>query len=223
MTDAAIDPAEMHWFDVSNAFTNTQRVNLDPIMSYRPPFEKCMVVWQGATKSHQSYEVLMMIAGNDPEEGIVVSLWKGPGGTILQSFPAMVYLIEDDNIRYGGLDDDRPLDKEIAEVMLAQIGAWYAAMDKRTEVYVPVIKNTFTNKRKIAAGKFPAYEWKTVYIEPIKPRLENRGGTHASPRLHDRRGHLRRLKSGKNVWVKAHKVGEINKGIVFHDYAVAAA
>lgn len=223
MADAGVDPIEMFWFDLTGAFTDTQRVNLDPLMTHRPPFEKCMVVWKGATRHHPNYEVLMMVAGNDPEEGIVVSMWKGPSGTVLQPLPAMVYLIEDDNIRYGGLDDDHPVDKEIAELMLAQVGAWYAAMDKRTEVYVPSVRGTFTNRRKIAAGKAPAYEWKTVYIEPTQPRQAPKGGTHASPRLHDRRGHLRRLKSGKNVWVKAHKVGDSSNGLVFHDYAIKEA
>lgn len=220
MADAGIDPVEMHWFDMSGAFSNTQRVTLDPLMTHRPPFEKCMVVWRGATKSNPSYDVLMMVAGNDPEEGIVVSMWKGPTGTVLRPIPGMVYLIEDDNIRYGGLDDEQPVDKELAELMLAQIGAWYGAMDKRVEVYVPSVKDTFTNRRKIAQKKRPTYDWKTVYIEPVAPKAEPKGGTHASPRLHDRRGHLRRLKTGKNVWVKPHKVGDASKGIVFHDYAI---
>ena len=60
-------------------------------------------------------------------------------------------------------------------------------------------------------------------IEPTAPRQEAKGGTHASPRQHDRRGHLRRLKSGKNVWVKPHKVGDPSKGVVFHDYRILEA
>ncbi len=58
------------------------------------------------------------------------------------------------------------------------------------------------------------------WIEPPKPRSEGKGATHASPRLHDRRGHLRRLASGKNVWVKSCKVGDASKGAIFHDYAI---
>jgi hypothetical protein len=87
---------------------------------------------------------------------------------------------------------------------------------------VPQIKQTFTNKRKIAQGKPPAYDWKTVVIAPIKPRSEYRGGTHASPRQHDRRGHMRRLKNGKTVWVKSCKVGLASLGSVFHDYQLKA-
>jgi hypothetical protein len=38
--------------------------------------------------------------------------------------------------------------------------------------------------------------------------------------MHERRGHLRRLKTGKNVWVKSCKVGDASKGAIFHDYAI---
>jgi hypothetical protein len=135
--------------------------------------------------------------------------------------PAMFYFIEDDNIRYGSVSDDEPVDKELAELMLAQIGAWYGAMDRRIEAHIPTVRETFTNRRKMQQGKLPTYDWTTVWIEPAKPRQESKGGTHASPRLHERRGHLRRLKTGKNVWVKSCKVGDASKGVIFHDYAIA--
>lgn len=63
---------------------------------------------------------------------------------------------------------------------------------------------------------------RTVIIEPSQAKAHPTGGTHASPRLHDRRGHLRRLRGGKNVWVRPCKVGDASLGAVFHDYEVAA-
>lgn len=220
MTDAGIDIVDIKWFDMTGCISDSQKANLDPLLTHRPPFEKCFVVWQGKTKSHASYEVLMLVAGDDPLDGITVSIWKGPTGTRLRPIPAMFYLIEEDKIRYGSVSDAEPVDKELAELMMAQIGAWYSAMDKRVEVYVPSIKETFTNRRKIEQGKLPTYDWTTIWIEPAKPRSEGKGGTHASPRLHDRRGHLRRLANGKNVWVKSCKVGDASKGAIFHDYAI---
>jgi hypothetical protein len=220
MTDAGIDIVDIKWFDMTGCISDSQKANLDPLLTHRPPFEKCFVVWKGKTKSYASYEVLMLVAGADPLDGITVSIWKGPTGARLRPIPAMFYLIEEDKIRYGAVSDDEPVDKELAELMMAQIGAWYSAMDKRVEVYVPSIKETFTNRRKIEQGKLPAYDWTTIWIEPAKPRSEGNGGTHASPRLHDRRGHLRRLANGKNVWVKSCKVGDASKGAIFHDYAI---
>ena len=222
MADAGTDIVDIKWFDLSGGFTDQQRANLDPVMTHRPPFDKCFVVWKGKTKTHASYEVLMLVAGNDPEDGITVSMWKGPTGTRLRPIPAMFYFIEGDQIRYGAVNDDEPVDKELAELMLAQVGVWYGLMDRRIEAYVPTVRDTFTNRRKMQQGKAPTFDWTTVYIEPAKPRSDSKGGTHASPRLHDRRGHLRRLPSGKNVWVKACKVGDASKGAIFHDYKIEA-
>jgi len=223
MADAGIDIVDIKWFDLSGGFTDQQRADLDPVMTHRPPFDKCFVVWKGKTKTHASYEVLMLVAGNDPEDGITVSMWKGPTGTRLRPIPAMFYFIEGDQIRYGAVNDDEPVDKELAELMLAQVGVWYGLMDRRIEAYIPTVRDTFTNRRKMQQGKAPTYDWTTVYIEPAKPRSDSKGGTHASPRLHDRRGHLRRLTTGKNVWVKACKVGDASKGAIFHDYKIEAA
>ena len=223
MADAGVDIVDIKWFDLSGGFTDQQRADLGPVMTHRPPFDRCFVVWKGKTKTHASYEVLMLVAGNDPEDGITVSMWKGPTGTRLRPIPAMFYFIEGDQIRYGAVNDDEPVDKELAELMLAQVGVWYGLMDRRIEAYVPTVRDTFTNRRKMQQGKAPTYDWTTVYIEPAKPRSDSKGGTHASPRLHDRRGHLRRLPSGKNVWVKACKVGDASKGAIFHDYKIEAA
>ena len=220
MADAGVDIVDIKWFDLTGAFLEHQHANLEPVMTHRPPFDKCFVTWKGKTRSYPSYEVLMLVAGTDPNEGITVSMWKGPSGTRLRPIPAMFYFIEDDNIRYGAVSDDEPINKELAEIMLAQIGAWYSAMNQRIEVYIPFMRNTFTNRRKVQQGKLPTYDWTTVWIEPSKPRQKSKGGTHASPRLHERRGHLRRLKTGKNVWVKSCKVGDASKGAIFHDYAI---
>ncbi len=69
-------------------------------------------------------------------------------------------------------------------------------------------------------GKAPLFDWHTVTVAastvPIK--AENRGGTHVSPRLHDRRGHWRKCSSGKVVWVRNCKVGNASRGVVFKDY-----
>lgn len=51
---------------------------------------------------------------------------------------------------------------------------------------------------------------------------EPKGGTHASPRWHERRGYWRTMKkSGKTVWVRACEVGKKSNGMVYKDYEVA--
>jgi hypothetical protein len=136
--------------------------------------------------------------------------------------PPMVYMIEGDKIRYGGVDYNEPVQQDVAELMLAMVGCWYRSLETGCESYRPEVKNTFTNRRKIAQGKTPTYDWRTVIIGPKTGKREHQGGTHASPRLHDRRGHLRHLSSGKNVWVKSCKVGSAELGTIFHDYKIEA-
>jgi len=84
------------------------------------------------------------------------------------------------------------------------------------------------NAQKIARGNRPKFEWVSSVIEPrtTAPALVlHRGGTHASPKPHERRAHFRRLKSGKSVLVRStvinkDKMGD--RGFVFHDYKLSA-
>jgi hypothetical protein len=46
------------------------------------------------------------------------------------------------------------------------------------------------------------------------------GGTHASPRLHLRRGHVRTLETGKKIWIKPFMVGDAARGVVDKHYVV---
>lgn len=77
------------------------------------------------------------------------------------------------------------------------------------------------NKKRVKAGKQPLYSYKTLHLS-IPDMARNGGagaGTHASPRVHLRRGHIRRLES-KSVWVNPCVVGDKRSGVVMKDYAV---
>lgn len=220
LAEGGVDPTELQYFDISACRGAISDGSVDPLMQYRPPFERCCVVWSGATQSHAAYDVVMLVAGTDPEEGVIVNVCKGPVGGMPRALPAMVYLVDDGLLRYGPVDEDAQVTQEEAQAMLGLVAAWYGSLARGCDSYATSVRQTLTNRRKLAAGKTPTYDWRTVYIKPVAPRSEARGGTHASPRLHDRRGHLRRLRSGKNVWVKACKVGRAELGTVFHDYEV---
>jgi len=84
------------------------------------------------------------------------------------------------------------------------------------------IGSRLLNEKRIKKGKRPFFDWTTIEVKPRNPS-ESLGGTHASPKPHMRRGHVRRLKSGRIVVVKSmiinrHKMPE--EGFVFHDYKV---
>lgn len=222
--DSPADPTELQWFDISHCVTDkTDAGTVSQLMAYRPPFNKSIIVWRGKTASHEVYDVILIVGGDDPEEGVVVTAWKGPYGKRPRTIPSMVYVVDGDVVRYGAVNEDDPLEEADAKFMLAMVGAWYRSLSQGTQACNPYVKQTFTNRRKIASGKTPTYDWRTVVIGAKKAKSESKGGTHASPREHDRRGHLRRLRTGKNVWVSPCKVGSAALGAVFHDYEVRAA
>ena len=222
MVDGGVDIASYHWFDITG-IQDQNKVEQDWLYEYRPPFKKCMVCWQGfSTKNNQNYDALMMIEGDQPSEGIMVSVFRGQLGNMPNVLTPLIYIVGNDFVRYGAVDENQIVEKYDAQMTLGLVAAWYRSLAQGCNAYVPSIPQTFTNKRKIAQGKLPSYEWRTVVIEPTKPKSESKGGTHASPRLHDRRGHLRRLQNGKNVWVRSCKVGDASKGVIFHDYKIGA-
>jgi len=73
--------------------------------------------------------------------------------------------------------------------------------------------------RKLGAG--PAgWEYRVVDLPSAVRDRVDMGGTHASPRWHQRRGHWRRV-AERRVWVKPCEVGDPARGGIVKDYAVA--
>lgn len=81
-------------------------------------------------------------------------------------------------------------------------------------------KHHASNAKRVRKGKAPLYEWTTLELERKTPELPAapKGGTHASPRLHQRRGHWVTSKLGKKFWRRESVVGDPEKGMIFHDY-----
>lgn len=89
---------------------------------------------------------------------------------------------------------------------------------ERLDYYRP--SNMGNNEKRKKKGKSALYEWKTVTLELKRPELPSapKGGTHASPRLHQRRGHWVTSKLGKRFWRSEAVVGKAENGMLFHDY-----
>jgi hypothetical protein len=80
------------------------------------------------------------------------------------------------------------------------------------------------NKSRIAKGKQPFFSYKVLELTADRAVAGGAGdgtGTHASPRLHLRRGHLRRLPE-KTIWVRAAMIGAASgNGAVSKEYRLA--
>lgn len=82
----------------------------------------------------------------------------------------------------------------------------------------------FINFNRKSKGKCPFYEYKTLTIDKNKTininELNNNASTHNSPRQHNRRGHVRHLSSGANVWIESCVVGKIENGLIEKEYLI---
>jgi len=76
-------------------------------------------------------------------------------------------------------------------------------------------------KARAKRGKQPLFSYWTLELDLSRPESsESRGGTHASPRLHLRRGHAREYAPGKYTWVQPCVVGNKALGMIHKDYQV---
>lgn len=75
------------------------------------------------------------------------------------------------------------------------------------------------NRVRRIKGNAPLFTYKTLVIGDPKPQIKvHKGGTHASPRAHLRRGHYRTGKNGNRFWVSAAFVNGSTPGFVHKDY-----
>jgi hypothetical protein len=97
------------------------------------------------------------------------------------------------------------------------------AMSCKNVETVTYQKASPNNAQRIKSRKAPIYETKILSL--VMPQKVTKGeklfGTHASPRQHLRRGHIRRLDTG-NIWVNACVVGDASNGIINKQYKVSA-
>ena len=81
--------------------------------------------------------------------------------------------------------------------------------------------NVLNQKRK-SRQKEPFYSYRVLSIPGGNNSGPSLGGNHASPRMHLRRGHLRRLNTGKVTWVRHTIVGNAELGVADKNYRVTA-
>jgi len=210
LTDVNLDPTQMQWFDVTAAIKT--HIGADPkrYLLHPAPYKNMMLV--GSTKQGDFMLSLLI----EPDATVVTGWIMKPQG--YKNLGSFLFSEHNGEPKVGPLD--KPLDPQDQRMMVGLIAMFYASLDNKVESYVPTIKNTFTNRRKIKEGKMPTYDWHTVVIEPPKPKQEYQGGTHASPRRHQSRGHWRTYKSGKRGWVSECWKGDASKGTVFKDYSI---
>lgn len=76
-------------------------------------------------------------------------------------------------------------------------------------------------RARIKRGRQPLFSFWTLVLGQHQQRSATpQGGTHASPRIHLRRGHIRKLENERHCWVQPCVVGNKDLGMVHKDYEV---
>lgn len=236
MKDDPTFPEHFKWFDISDveAITEEDGIHFAPELNFRfldtpLPFDQVAIVLADVDGT----KAIICASQNsalEKKEGIACRTWVHHlNGTVYRT-AIFTYRINENNELEVKLFHDDGKEKSWEEIddgeksniytSTGYIALFLNSLQTRTTTVYEAIRRKNHEKR-IRQGKAPLFDWRTVVIEPVKVKREPLGGTHASPRLHDRRGHWRFIrKSQKRVWVRDCKVGDASKGVVFHDYKV---
>ena len=205
----APEPETAMWFDVGQLERQAdQQVPIDTLMKL--PFQRTGVA--GLDTEGKPFSLWLAAA----QDSVIVA-----GCTLSKPylyFKPFAYIQTDEGLKY--YQKNKEISKETIMPYFRMVVAILIRLTQASSGYRCAVQETFINKKRQAKGKSAmTFDWHLVDIRPVVLKGEGQGGTHASPRLHDRRGHWRTYKAtGKRVWVKDCKVGDASKGMVFKDY-----
>jgi len=185
------------------------------VMSRRLPFPKVAVACQ-----LKSDRLVLLLIQTEQITGCVPMLLTPRG---MSSGKAFGYVVQDGEVRVWH-HDRTPFDAKTsgAAGYAPLIAAFLRSLDTGpVAAYQPALRPN--HAKRVRQGRPPQYDWETIVIEPPQPKAAPQGGTHASPRWHERRGHWRTTRSGKRCWVRHCEVGDKARGAVFHDYKINPA
>lgn len=199
------------WFDLGRVDRYAvDSTNCPPLML---PFRSCaLVCTDGRHDKHVCW--LVQVSPNV----VTVAHWVLRAHQ-RKTTPLFAIEIEDGRFMVQQVDGEEMPTQEDAVRPVGLLQDWLLRLQTHAcDGYEPVIQATFTNRRKAAKGKPPSYSWRTVVVPSMLRQRAINGGTHASPRLHERRGHWRNLSDGRKVWVRDCLVGNPDLGVVEKDY-----
>ena len=207
-------PSDMtgwHFIDVGALPARTERRQVDADLVTHPPYQQTVFV--GQDRDGLTF-ALTTKAGDG---SVTVAAIGTRDGTTMTRMWNPVAFIDTPQGLSGYAGSGAQLSRDEMAKALRWLHACFDAMPQTA--YRPSASRSFVNTKRARKGKAPLYDWVTVDITPPKPKSLPQGGTHASPRQHDRRGHWRTVRD-RRVWVRECKVGDPSRGARFKDYQV---
>lgn len=119
-------------------------------------------------------------------------------------------------------DGRTPFPREALAGIASLICQFISALNCRNVNRVEHTRDSKLQRARAKKGKKPLFDFWTLEVDLKKSQAAgiDMGGTHASPRLHLRRGHTRQYAPGKYCWVQPCVVGDGSLGAVGKDYRV---
>lgn len=207
------DPDLGQWFDMGD-FGERPSGHVSDADMFRLPYP--MVYITG--RQSNGTTLVLRLQTTDSKTLYAAGFVVGANDAWQNSIEPCKVVLKEGGLQISAPDGSEPTKNSEWKSVLAHTEDFLLALQTKAIAYIPTAKNTFTNRRKIKEGKKPIYDWHTVVIEPPKAKNDYQGGTHASPRRHQARGHWRTYKSGKRGWVKECWKGDASKGTIFKDY-----
>lgn len=168
------------------------------------PFPECVFVIARDTSDMRSVPVAVHVAQRDRE--LIVQ-----DAFCIVDHPIAAYIRFSDN--YGKVQ------AQLDEVQIGFLAkAFHGLAVMNTKYFVRERATLSGQAERRAIANNPATHYWTVKIKARYAEALKLGGSHASPRLHWRRGHVRRYGTGTQAWVRPHLVGSVEGGVILHDY-----
>lgn len=194
------------WFDVG-FFVNG---DVDGKKIQHLPFEKIIIVGEASGISY-----CFLLSRFNDYTSVIGAKFTEKNYELVRAF---VFEVDEKGIRFYGADNE-PIEEQGVIFPLSVLTRLFDKLDSSASFYRMTPRKSPTNARRAAKGKGPiSVDWHTVTIAPKAKTEGHAGGSHASPRKHQRRGHWRTLGEDRKVWVKDCWVGDASKGMVFKDY-----
>jgi len=203
------------WFDIGQIKPETVELVLDSERVTHLPFDRTAVV--GSDRLGWEFG-LVLFGGN----GSVFCFGWSFGDKNWEQFVPFGWAHTEEGLKL--LASNRPLPpRDSCLRTIAIVDMFLTQLENAgTQAYRASIAETHLNRVRMAKNKPPfSINWNTVVVGPTKPSLLSKGGTHASPRQHQRRGHWR-TRGDKRYWVRQATVGKAENGITLKDYMVRA-
>ena len=217
MANLTPDAHTFIWFDIGQIRPETVELAIDDKRLTHLPFDKTAIV--GTDRLGWEFG-LMLFGGN----GSVFCGGFSWGNNQWNKFIPFGWAITSEGLKLLPADDKPLPPRDGCLKAIAIVDMFLTKLERAaTQAYRASIPATHLNKVRMAKGKQPfSVVWNTVVVKPSAPSLNGNGGTHASPRQHQRRGHWRK-RGDKRFWVRQATVGKAENGIAFKDYQVKGA